>query len=158
MDKSVQEIYGNRVRVRICGICQVEDRLLLINHSGLADGSFWAPPGGGMEFGQSAKENLIREFKEETGLEVEVGTLLFVTELVRVPLHAVELFFSVKLRGGALKTGHDPEMGTAQQLIQEARFMTFLEIDALPLAAKHGAFGLVLGSGRIGELNGYFRI
>lgn len=158
MDRSVQEIYGNRVRVRICGICQVEDRLLLINHSGLTDGSFWAPPGGGMDFGHSAQENLVREFMEETGLEVEVGSLLFVTELVRLPLHAVELFFSVTLKGGTLKAGHDPEMGTAQQLIQEARFMTFQEIDALPLAAKHGAFGLAVGSGRIRELNGYFRI
>ncbi len=158
MDRSVQEIYGNRLRVRICGICQVEARLLLINHSGLTDGSFWAPPGGGMEFGHSAQENLIREFKEETGLEVEVGRLLFVTEFVRQPLHAVELFFSVTAQGGTLKVGSDPEMGSAQQLIQQTRFMTFQEIDALPLTAKHGAFGLAEGSGKIGELNGYFRI
>lgn len=111
-----------------------------------------------MEFGHSAQENLIREFKEETGLEVEVGRLLFVTEFVRQPLHAVELFFSVTAQGGTLKVGSDPEMGSAQQLIQQTRFMTFQEIDALPLTAKHGAFGLAEGSGKIGELNGYFRI
>ncbi len=158
MDKSVQEIYGNRVRIRVCGICQTAGHLLLINHSGLVDGAFWAPPGGGMEFGHSAEENLIREFKEETGLEVEVGAFRFVTEFAVPPLHAIELFFYVTVKGGTLKAGHDPEMGSAKQLIQEVRFMTYQEIDALPLSSKHGAFGLSVGSGRIGELNGYFRI
>lgn len=158
MDKSVQEIYGNRVRIRVCGICRKEDRLLLINHVGLTDGAFWAPPGGGMEFGDSAPQNLVREFKEETGLEVEVGMFLFATEFIRPPLHAFELFFSVEVTGGTLKAGHDPEMPASSQLIREARFMSSEEIDALPMGEKHGAFGLAVGSGRIGELNGYFRI
>lgn len=158
MDKSVQEIYGNRTRVRVCGILALNDQILLVNHRGLTDGSFWSPPGGGIEFGISAHEALVREFREETGLIVEVGSFLFVTELVRPPLHAVELFFSVTLAGGTLQTGRDPEMGDAVQLIHDVRFMHFKEIDAMPPGEKHGAFGLTSASGRITELNGYFRI
>lgn len=158
MDKSVQEIYGNRVRVRVCGICCVDNQLLMVNHTGLTDGSFWAPPGGGVDFGVSAKDTLVREFQEETGLVVVPGVFLFATELVRLPLHAIELFFSVQVVGGTLRVGHDPEMGNAKQIIKEVRFMAFEEIDALPTNLKHGAFELLPKSGRIRELNGYFRI
>lgn len=108
-----------------------------------------------MEFGQSAEETLVREFREETGLNVSVGALQFVTEFMHGPLHAVELFFEVTVAGGMLRKGSDPELAST---ITEVRFLSMDEIDALPTAAKHGAFGLVSSSGRIGELNGYFRI
>ncbi len=158
MDKSVQETYGNRLRVRVCGLCRLNESLLMVNHAGLRDGPFWAPPGGGMEFSQSAEANLVREFREETGLEVRVGKLMFVTEFLRPPLHALELFYEVTVTGGRLATGQDPEMEPTRQLIQEARFLTTEEMDVLPAEAKHGLFGRVPTSGRIWELNGYFRI
>lgn len=158
MDKSVQEIYGNRLRVRVCGLCWQDEKLLLVNHSGLRKGSFWAPPGGGMEFGSSAPENLEREFKEETGLSVAVGKLAFVTEFLRPPLHAIEVFYEVALKGGTLGRGIDPEASAENQLIREVRFMTISEIDRLPGEAKHGAFGMVKSSGEIRSLNGYFMI
>lgn len=155
MDKSVQEIYGNRLRVRVCGLCREQDEILMVNHAGLVDGPFWAPPGGGMEFGQSAQETLEREFLEETGLGIKVGPMQFITEIIRGPLHAIELFYEVTVTGGTLRTGTDPELSGT---IREVRYMSTAAIDALPLKAKHGAFGLVPTSGRIGELNGYFRI
>jgi 8-oxo-dGTP diphosphatase len=130
----------------------------MVNHTGLTDGSFWAPPGGGVDFGVSAQDTLVREFQEETGLMVVPGVFLFATERVRIPLHAIELFFSVQVVGGTLRVGHDPEMGSDNQIIKEVKFMTFEEIDALPTNLKHGAFGLLPKSGRIRELNGYFRI
>lgn len=158
MDKSVQEIYGNRLRMRVCGLCQDGDAFLLVNHRGLTPGSFWAPPGGGVEFGQPAVESLAREFSEETGLEVVVGKFLFGCEFVHPPLHAVELFFSVTRTGGALLTGRDPEMGNKKQLLAEVKFMSFRDIDALPDSDKHGLFRLAKQAGRIHELNGYLRI
>ena len=155
MDKSVKEIYGNRLRIRVCGLCRENGRLLMVNHAGLGEGSFWAPPGGGLEFGQSVGETLTREFREETGLTVLVGPLRFVTEYIHLPLHAIELFYDVTVAGGTLRRGSDPEMENA---IQEVQFLTIAEIDAIPAKAKHGAFSLVPTSGRIGELNGYFLI
>ena len=62
MDKIQERIveeFGNKLRIRVCGICIEEDRILLINHHSLnKGGDFWAPPGGGMEFGFSSEENL----------------------------------------------------------------------------------------------------
>jgi 8-oxo-dGTP diphosphatase len=136
----------------------LDEGLLLVNHAGLRNGPFWAPPGGGMEFSQSAESNLVREFREETGLEVRVGKLMFVTEFLRPPLHALELFYEVAVTGGHLVTGQDPEMLSGRQLIRDVRFLTTEEIDGMPAEAKHGLFGRVPTSGRIWELNGYFRI
>ena len=51
MKEAVDTMYGNRVRVRVCGILIQEDKILLINHKGVGEkGSLWAPPGGGLEF------------------------------------------------------------------------------------------------------------
>lgn len=158
MDITVRENYGSKLRVRVCGICFQQDRLLLVNHRGLQDGPFWAPPGGGMEFGWSAEENLRREFREETGLTIQVGRLLFVTEFLRPPLHALELFYEVTFTGGSLRVGQDPELGTAPQQIQDVQFMECSAIDALPAEHKHGAFKLAGMADKIGRLNGYFLI
>lgn len=111
MDISVQEKFGNRLRLRVCGICLHESGILMVNHQGLREGPFWAPPGGGMEYGVPAAANLEREFREETGLEVRTGRWMFATEFIQAPLHAVEFFFLVDRIGGSLRTGYDPEMG-----------------------------------------------
>lgn len=181
MDISVEEKFGNRLRVRVCGICLRDGGILMVNHRGLRDGPFWAPPGGGMEYGSPAEANLEREFREETGLEVRTGRLMFTTEFIQSPLHAVEFFFEVTIVGGNLHTGFDPEMGPSStsgrrlstpsrdlkdqtsgrrqgQLIEEVRFMPFTEVDALPPEARHGAFRLIPGAKNIGTLNGYHRI
>jgi 8-oxo-dGTP diphosphatase len=146
------------VRIRVCGICRKDDSLLLVNHAGLAEGSFWAPPGGGVEFGTSVEANLVREYKEETGLEVEPGEFLFATEFLKPPLHAIELFFTVTIKGGLLVRGTDPEMEGTVQIIKEVRFMKFTDIDALSEKARHGALLLAGGSAKVHTLKGYFRI
>jgi len=95
MEDTVHSYYGNRLRVRACGICIVNEKLLMVNHSGLTDGNFWAPPGGGIQLNESATDCLKREIAEETGLTVEVTKFLFACELISKPLHSVELFFLV---------------------------------------------------------------
>jgi ADP-ribose pyrophosphatase YjhB (NUDIX family) len=41
---------------------------------------FWAPPGVRVELGEATAEALAREMRDETGLEVRVGRLLWVAE------------------------------------------------------------------------------
>lgn len=157
MDQAVSDLYGNRLRVRACGICTEGNSLLLVNHRGLSAGDFWAPPGGGVELGESAVDALRREFLEETGLEVEVAEFLFACELLRQPLHAIELFFKVRISGGELKSGSDPESG-ARQLITAARFLTASEIAALRSDAVHGIIDKHREIGQISSLRGYFKL
>ena len=158
MDKSVQEIYGNRVRIRVCGLHWEGDRMLLVNHRGIYKHDFWAPPGGGVEFGQSAEFTLIREFREETGLNITVGNLQFVCEFIQPPLHAIELFFDVTATGGRPFTGTDPEMDGKEQIIREVKYLAESEVRSLPVRYKHGLFKVAKTIEKVRSLKGYFKI
>lgn len=133
-----QQLYGNRIRVRACGICIENERVLMIGHRAiLGENIFWSPPGGGLEVGEMAEDALKREFLEETGLEISVGKLLLMNEFVKLPLHGIELFFEVKRVGGELILGHDPEMNLSQQLIQKIAWLSLDKIKSLNLSEKH---------------------
>jgi 8-oxo-dGTP diphosphatase len=129
VSREVGALYGNKVRPRVCGLCFDGDTVLLIKHLGLsAAGFLWAPPGGGVQYGTDLEANLIREFKEETGLDIEIVRFLFVYEYIGAPLQTIELFFEVKARGGELKIGSDPEMSDSEQIINDVRFVPFGEL------------------------------
>ena len=138
-DPEVVQTFGNRLRLRVCGLCLDGDALLLANHRGVGPlENFWIPPGGGVHFGEAAPEALRREFREETGLEVTVGDFLFVNEFVGPPLHAVELFFRVHVTGGRLRTGTDPEV--VRQLITQVAYLDFAAVKRLRPAEAHNLF------------------
>jgi len=59
------------------GVCAADGKVLLCKAKG---GSSTYLPGGHIEFGETAAEALVREMKEESGLDVEVGRLLGVLE------------------------------------------------------------------------------
>lgn len=154
MESAVRDLYGNRVRVRVCGLCWRGDQLLMVNHRGLSGAAFWAPPGGGLEFGESVSACLRREFMEETGLEISTGRFMFACEFIGDPLHAIELFFEVSVTGGELRKGNDPELA----VIEEVRFMTPREITALPESGRHGIFQPGQSAGELKSLSGFFRV
>jgi 8-oxo-dGTP diphosphatase len=154
MDKDVAKVYGNKVRVRACGICWHDDKLLMVNHSGITPTNFWAPPGGGVEFGQTIEEALKKEFLEETGIHIAPGEFLFGCEYIAQPIHSIELFYAVKDTRGKLKTGSDPEI----QIIKDVKFLATTEILSLPKLELHGIFRIVKTPGDLKNLRGFFRI
>jgi 8-oxo-dGTP diphosphatase len=158
MNEQIDKLFGGKVRVRACGLCWNRGKLLLVNHSGLTKGSFWAPPGGGVDFGKTIIETLISEFEEETGLNVRAGNLKFVNEFIDQPFHAIELYFEVKLLSGDLKVGFDPELAGSEQIIKEIRFMGFDEIQALPREERHGMFNLFGTEEALKVASGYYKI
>jgi 8-oxo-dGTP diphosphatase len=127
MNEEIINQYGNQLRVRVCGICVQDHKMLLINHSGMNESQeFWAPPGGGLQFGETIEECLKREFLEETNTIISVGELLTVREFIKLPLHAIEFFYNVKIESGEVEKGYDPEMKT--QIIQDIQWLSFDEI------------------------------
>lgn len=154
MDSEIAKIYGNRLRVRVCGLCWDQETLLLVNHKSLSASDFWAPPGGGVEFGESLEIALKREFQEETGIKIELVNFAFGCEFICNPLHAIELFFHVQQTGGELINGYDPEI----QVIQEAKFLSFGEIGRIPPGEVHGIFRYVSRAKELQLLSGFYSI
>lgn len=154
MQPEINKIYGGKVRVRTCGLCWRNDKILLVNHRGIGTGNWWAPPGGGLETGESVHQRLQTEFREETGLTVSIEKFMFCCEFIRHPLHAIELFFEVKITGGSLEPGQDPEL----PIIEDVRFMSPKQISALTSDSLHGIFSLVRSVEELKTLSGFFTI
>ncbi|WP_373355783.1 NUDIX domain-containing protein [Pseudoroseicyclus sp. CXY001] len=99
------------IRLATRAVIVEEGRLLLVN--AYARGSdLWCAPGGGAEPHASLPENLAREVREETGLEISVGAPCLINEF-HAPggdLHQVDLYFRCRVTGGALSDDwKDPE-------------------------------------------------
>lgn len=149
--------FAGKVRVRVSGILQKGDKILLLKHDNLGpSGYLWLPPGGGVEFGESLHEALKKEFLEETNLKIEVGDYLFANEFIKDPYHAIELFFSVKHLSGTLELGFDPELPENEQMISKAEFFSPEEIGALPADAIHNVFNTAGARHKITDLRGLF--
>jgi len=140
-DELVSSSFGNKIRVRVCGILIHEHQLLMALHKPFGPaGELWIPPGGGMIFGEDAVENLKREFIEETNLQITVGKLLFINEVIEHPYHSIELFFHVTGFQGKLELGSDPEIPIQKQILKEVRFLSENEINQIPINKLHNVF------------------
>jgi 8-oxo-dGTP pyrophosphatase MutT (NUDIX family) len=64
-------------RGRACAIIRQADRILLNRFGG---DSFWALPGGAVEQGEFSTDALVREMREELGVTVEIGRLVWIVE------------------------------------------------------------------------------
>jgi len=154
MHEEIAKIYGERLRIRVCGLLFEDEQLLLVNHQGLSAGDFWVPPGGGVEYGESMDQALKREFVEETGLIVRVNEFAFGCELIMPPLHAIELFFWVNRTGGDLIHGNDPEL----KIISESKFFHTHELSTLKKDALHGILQRAQSKRDFQQLTGFYRI
>ena len=90
-----------------------EKRVLLIRRGTAPLLGEWSLPGGVLECGESLREAVAREAREETGLVVETGEMLGVYERVirgdagRVRYHFVLIDFLCRPVGGELLAGSD---------------------------------------------------
>ena len=93
----------------VSGIALDSGRLLLARRGRGAYAGFWSLPGGRVEPLEPHKSALVREFCEETGLEVAVGRLAGVTEAIdpRGDWHYVIVSYFVDVLGGQLRAGDD---------------------------------------------------
>lgn len=87
------------MRVRVTGVVVENDRILLLNQDTDSGRSF-SLPGGKLEEGETLAEALVREMKEETGLDVEPGRLLYVCD--HLPAQVVHMTFEARRTGGTI--------------------------------------------------------
>ncbi|NDV54099.1 MULTISPECIES: NUDIX hydrolase [unclassified Salipiger] len=123
-----------------------EDRLLLVNAWPGGRSDLWCAPGGGIEPGSSLPENLARELREETGLEITVGPPCLVNEFhdPASGFHQVEIFFRCRIASGTL----DADWQDPEGVVTERRFVTRAEMEGLrfkPSSLAHVAWGRGFG-------------
>jgi 8-oxo-dGTP pyrophosphatase MutT (NUDIX family) len=68
------------ITVRVYGVLIDQVHGLLVSDEFIRGDFFTKLPGGGLEFGEGTRDCLIREFKEETGLDVTVGDHIYTTD------------------------------------------------------------------------------
>ncbi len=102
-----------------------QGRLLLIKRGHEPGAGLWSLPGGRIEPGETDAAALVREMREETGLEVQAGPLL---GSVRRPAPGSAVLdirdYTATITGGTLRAGDDAA---------EARWVTVSELRSLPI-------------------------
>ncbi len=127
------------IRLAARAILLHRDRLLLVNAWPEAKGSdLWCAPGGGVEPYSSLPDNLAREVREETGLDIAVGDPCLVNEFHDPArgFHQVELFFRCRLLSGTLSEDwRDPEGVVTRRAWVTRTEMAALRVKPSSLAA-----------------------
>jgi ADP-ribose pyrophosphatase len=105
--------YPEHPRVGVGGVVINDGKVLLVLRGKPPSGGEWAIPGGSVELGETLKEAVEREIREETGLIVQGGKTVHVFDGIieddegRVRYHYVIVDLMADFVGGELEPGDD---------------------------------------------------
>jgi ADP-ribose pyrophosphatase YjhB (NUDIX family) len=119
--------------IHVYGIAKAGDKVLILPEY---DGYNF--PGGTLDIGETHRQTLQREFREETGLEIEIGQLLGVydsfyrDEEYDISDQSLLIYYSVKIAGGEISDkGFEPE---ERKFAELAQWKTVAELQQMRLA------------------------
>lgn len=115
-----------RPRLRVAVAIRRDQRVLLVEHTKKGR-SYWLLPGGGLDWGETIHHAGAREVAEETGLEVELGKLLFCCETLAPDdsRHIVHLVFEAESSSGEVRLPEEERItGSAWFTADEVRALS----------------------------------
>ena len=101
-------------------IIMKDGNVLMVKASrGLVAGS-WDLPGGFISYGESPEESLVREVKEETGLDIKIRKFHHIHTNIVSGLYFLALFYICDITGGTLKANPEEIIEIAWKPLDEA--------------------------------------
>ena len=122
------ENFTPRLEVAACFLTVDESVLFMKRQPHKSDGSLWGIPGGRCEKGETAHQAIVREIKEETGIELTKSLRYIGKVYIRLPdIDFIYHMFAYKLKEIPAEIPIDPAEHT------EYRWITLHEALKLPL-------------------------
>jgi 8-oxo-dGTP diphosphatase len=86
-----------------------DGRILIIKRASESgtDADCWDLPGGKMGYGETIREVLVREVREETGLEVSVGPVVHVSHFIKEPFWVTCITFACDYEDGEIRLSEE---------------------------------------------------
>ena len=122
----------NVYKVRATGVLIENNSLLLVKQK-LSNNKEWSLPGGRVEAGETLEQALIREMKEETGLDVEPIRMLYVCDVAASDNTVLHITFLTKRIGGEITL---PTNEFDENPIHDVRFIPIDELTEYGISEK----------------------
>ena len=122
----------NEYKVRATGVLIENNSLLLVKQK-LANNKNWSLPGGRVEPGETLEQALIREMKEETGLDVEPIRMLYVCDVAASGNTVLHITFLSRRVGGEITL---PTNEFDENPIHDVRFIPIDELIQYGISEK----------------------
>lgn len=133
----VKRLYPKQPIVGVGAVIILDGKILLEKRKYDPGKGKWSIPGGLVELGEGTEQTVIREVKEETGLEVENPEHIDIVDNIikdengNIKYHFVIIDYFLKLKGGTLKASSDAD---------ELRWVSFSEVEKHDLTSSFREF------------------
>ncbi|MBW2991867.1 NUDIX hydrolase [Candidatus Woesearchaeota archaeon] len=118
-----------KVRATAGAVIVKDGKMLLAKRNTEPFKDYWCLPGGHIDFGESAEEAIVREVKEETGLNFKPNFLGYIDEIIpEIDWHGVGLVFYGEAEG---------EESFDEEEIKELKWFDINEAANMKLAFKN---------------------